>query len=115
MNIHPVGEPEVLGLVNTLEPRLHKFAFQEEITADFRLPEEQLSVRLPEELEPMLDASVLSVLMKRFSLASDEGPYEVAMATGKTVFAIHLCIYPPHYPQIGSRTSYPVSPTDRFA
>lgn len=104
MDINPVKETEVLNLVKALEPKLHGFAFREGITADFQLPGEQLSVRLPQNLEPLLDASVLSVLMDRFGLASDEGPFDVAMTTGKTVFAIHLCIYPPYYPQIGSRT-----------
>lgn len=112
MDIHHLDAADALSLVNTLESQLHQFAFPEGITADFKLPEGQLSVRIPRELEPLLDVSVLSNLMERFSLVSDEGPFEVAMSTGKTVFAIHLCIYPPYYPQIGSRTGYAVSPAD---
>ena len=115
MNIHSVDESEVLSLVNTLEPQLHLFAFPEGITADFQLPEEPLSLRLPQDLERLLDASILTALTKRFSLASDEGPFEVAMTTGKTVFAIYLCIYPPYCPQIGSRIGYGVSLTDPSA
>jgi hypothetical protein len=59
--------------------------------------------KLPEDLQPLMDDSVLSVLTKRFSLASDEGPFEVAMTTGKTILAIYLCIYPA------------LLPPDRFA
>jgi len=113
MNIHPLTAPGVLSLVNSLEPALHRFAFGEGITADFQLPEEQLCVKLPEDLQPFMDASVLSVLTARFSLASDEGPLEVAMSTGQTILALYLCVYPAYYPQIGSRTSYTVSPADQ--
>jgi hypothetical protein len=101
MNIRPIAGSEVLGLVNALEPALHQFAFGEGITADFQLPEEQLCVRLPEDFRLLMDDPVLSVLTTSFSIASDEGPFEMAMSTGKTIFAIYLCIYPPCYPQIG--------------
>ena len=114
MDIYTVDAPKVLDLVNPLENELHRFAFGEGITADFQLPEEQLCVRLPEAFQPLMDDSILSVLTKRFSIASEDGPVEVAMTTGKTVLAIYLCIYPPYYPQIGSRTSYTVSPADQF-
>lgn len=113
MDIRPIAGPDVLGLVDSLEPELHQFAFGDGITADFQLPEEQLCVKLPKGLQPLMDASVLSVLTARFSLASDEGPLEVAMDTGKTILAIYLCIYPAYYPQIGSCTSYTVSSADR--
>ena len=113
MDIHPVDVPDVLGLVDSLEPALHQFAFGEGITTDFQLPEEQLCVKLPEDLQPLMDASVLSVLTARFRLASDEGPLEVAMTTGKTILAIYLCIYPAYYPQIGSCTGYTGSPADQ--
>ena len=112
MNIQPVDEPKILDLVNAHEPALHQFAFGEGITADFQLPKEQLSARLPEDLQPLIDASVLSFLTQRFSLASDGGPFEVAMTTGKTILAIYLCIYPRYFPKIGSQTSCGVSPTD---
>jgi len=112
MDIHPVNAPEVWALVDSLEPALRRFAFGEGITTDFQLPEEQLCVKLPEELQPLMDASVLSVLTAKFRLASDEAPLEVAMATGETVLAIYLCIYPAYYPQIGSCTDYTVSPAD---
>jgi len=101
MGIHPVDEPQVLALVDSLEATLHRFAFEEGITADFRLPKEQLCFELPEDLQPLLDDSVLSVLTKRFSLAPEERLFELAMSTGKTILAIYLCIYPPHFPQIG--------------
>lgn len=110
MDIRPVAAPQVLELVNSLEAALRQFAFEEGITADFQLPEEQLCVKLPEELQPLMDDSVLSVLAKRFSIASDEGPFEMAMNTGETVLAIYLCIYPAYYPQIGSHIRCTVSP-----
>ena len=113
MDLQPVGAPDVLGLVDSLEKTLHQFAFGEGITADFQLPEEQLCIRLPENLQPLMDASVLSVLTARFGLASDEGPLEVAMITGKTILAIYLCIYPARYPLIGSCTSYTASLADQ--
>ena len=113
MNIRPVGAPQVLGLVNPLEVELHQFAFGEGITADFQLPEEQLCAGLPENLQPLMDASVLSVLTTRFSIASGEGHVEVAMTTGKTILAIYLCIYPPYFPQIGPYTSHTVLSADR--
>ena len=106
MDICPVPAPEVLSLVNPLEATLHQFVFGEGITADFRLPEEQLCANLPKGLQPLMDDSVLSVLTERFSVTSDEGLFDVAMASGKTILAIYLCIYPPYYPQIGSRASY---------
>jgi len=112
MDIYPVAAPEVWSLVDSLEPALQKFAFGEGITADFQLPEEQLCIKLPEDLQPLMDATVLSVLTAKFRLTSDEGPFEVAMTTGKTVLAIYLCIYPAYYPQIGSYTSYTGSPAD---
>ena len=114
MDIHPVEAAGVLELVNELEPSLHRFAFEQGITADFQLPEEQLAIRLPGDLQRLMDDSILSVLTRRFSIASDEGIFEVAMGTGKTIFAIYLCIYPPYYPQIGSRIGSGVlpSPTD---
>ena len=105
MDIQPIPGPEVLALVDSLETALHQFAFGEGITADFQLPEEQLCVKLPKNLQPLMDASVLSVLTAKFGLASDEGPLEVAMHTGKTILAIYLCIYPARYPLIGSCTS----------
>ena len=114
MDIRAVEVSEVLSLVNVLEPVLYRFVFGEGITADFQLPEEQLSVRLPEDLQPLMDDSVLSVLTRRFSLASDEGPFEVAMSTGKSIFAIYLCIYPPYYPQIGWKATHTISPADPF-
>jgi len=101
MDIHPVAAPGVLSLVDSLKTALHQFAFGEGITADFQLPEEPLCVKLPNNLQPLMDASVLAVLTTRFSLASDEGPIEVAMITGKTILAIYLCIYPARYPLIG--------------
>lgn len=103
MDIHPVDGSEALGIVNALEPGLHKFAFGDGIAADFQLPEEQLSVRLPKDFQPLMDDPVLSVLTMKFSIASDEGPFEIAMTTGRTIFAIYLCIYPPYFPQIGPR------------
>jgi SET and MYND domain-containing protein len=112
MDINPVAVPQVLTLVNLLETVLHEFAFGEGIIAEFQLPEEQLCVKLPEDLQPLMDDSVLSVLTKMFSHASDNGPFGVAIATGKTIFAIYLCIYPPYFPQIGPRTSHTVSPAD---
>ena len=112
MNIHPVDETRALALVNSLEAALHQFAFGEGITADFRLPKEQLCFKLPKEFQPLMDDSVLSVLTRRFSLASDERLFELAMTTGKTVLAIFLCIYPPHFPQIGTRINYVVSSAD---
>ena len=114
MDIHPVDEPQVLALVDSLEAALHQFAFGEGITADFRLPEEQLCFKLPGDLQPLMDDSVLSVLTKRFSLAPDERLFELAMSTGKTVLAIYLCIYPPHFPQTGTRVDYMVSFADLF-
>jgi hypothetical protein len=112
MDIHPVDEPRALALVNLFEASLHRFAFGEGITADFRLPDEQLCFKLPKDLQPLMDDSVLSVLTKRFSLAPDENLFELAMTTGKTVLAIYLCIYPPHFPQIGTRTNCTVSFAD---
>jgi len=101
MDIHPIDGSEVLGIVSALEPALHRFAFGEGIAADFQLPEEQLSVRLPKDFQPLMADPVLSVLTTKFGFASDEGPFEVAMTTGRTIFAIYLCIYPPYFPQIG--------------
>lgn len=112
MVIRPVDPPQVLSLVSPLEVALHRFAFGEGITADFQLPEEQLCGKLPGNFQPLMDASVLAFLTTRFSIASDEGHIEVAMTTGTTILAIYLCIYPPYYPQIGSRTSYTSSSTD---
>jgi SET and MYND domain-containing protein len=112
MDTHPVAVPKALSLVSSLEAALHRFAFGEGITTGFQLPEEQLCVKLPEDLQPLMDDSILSALTNLFSLASGEGPFEVAMTTGKTILAIYLCIYPPYFPQIGSRTSYTVSPAD---
>jgi len=114
MDIHPVDASQVLDRVSPLEAALHQFAFGEGIAVDFQFPEEQLCAKLPEDLQPLMDDSVLSVLTQRFILASDEGSFEVAMTTGRTIFAIYLCIYPPYYPQIGSCTSYTVSPADLF-
>jgi len=101
MSIHPVAAPQVLGIVSPLEAALHRFAFGQGITADFQSPKEQLCTKLPEDLQPLMDDSILSVLMQKFSLVSDEGPLDVAMTTGKTILAIYLCIYPPYFPQIG--------------
>ena len=112
MSIHPVAAPQVLGIVSPLEAALHRFAFGQGITADFQSPEEQLCTKLPEDLQPLMDDSILSFLTRKFSIASDEGPLDVAMATGKTILAIYLCIYPPHYPQIGPCTSCTFSPAD---
>lgn len=110
MDIHPVDEPKALALVSSLEAKLHRFAFGERgITADFQLPTEQLCFELPRDLQPLMDDSILSVLTKRFSLAPDEHLFGLAMTTGKTVLAIYLCIYPPHFPQIGTRINYAVS------
>ena len=114
MDIHPVDEPQVLALVESREAALHQFAFGEGITADFRLPKEQLCFKLPQNLQPLMDDSVLSVLMKRFSLAPDERLFELALSLGKTVLAIYLCIYPPHFPQTGTRVDYTVSSADSF-
>lgn len=108
MDIRPVTGPEVSNLVSLLD----RFAFGEGITADFRLPEEQLCVKLPKDLQPLMHDSVLSGLTERFSLASSEDLFEVAMTTGKTILAIYLCIYPAYYPQIGSRTGCAVSLAD---
>lgn len=114
MNIHPVDGPQVLALVGSLEAALHQFAFGEGITADFRLPEEQLCFKLPEQFQPLMDDSVLTVLTERFSLASAEGLFDLAMNIGKTILAIYLCIYPPYFPQIGSCISRIVSSADPF-
>ena len=115
MDIRPIDEPQVLTLVNSLEAALHRFAFGEGITADYRLPEEQLCFKLPEDLQPLMDDSVLTALTKRFSLAHGEALFELAMTTGKTILAIYLCIYPPYFPQTGPRNIYTVSPADPFA
>ncbi|KAF9643244.1 SET domain-containing protein [Thelephora ganbajun] len=101
MDIHPVDATQVLPLVDLLDPMLCQLAFGEGITIDFQLPEEQLCVRLPEDLQPLMDDSILSVLTERFRLAFRERFFEAAMTVGKTIFAIYLCIYPPYYPQIG--------------
>jgi len=114
MDIHPIDASEVLSLVSSREAMLHQFAFGEGIKANFQFPEEQLCAKLPEDLQPLMDASVLSVLTERFILASDDGRFEVATTTGRTIFAIYLCIYPPYYPQIGSCTSYTILPADPF-
>lgn len=115
MDIHPVDEPRALALVNTLEAKLHRFAFGERgITADFQLPKEQLCFELPRDLQPLMDDTILSVLTKRFSLAPDEQLFELAMTTGKTVLAIYLCIYPPHFPQIGTCINCAVSSAESF-
>lgn len=114
MDIHPIDGSEVLGIVSALEPALHRFAFGEGIAADFQLPEEQLSVRLPKDFQPLMADPVLSVLTTKFGFASDEGPFEVAMTTGRTIFAIYLCIYPPYFPQIGPRIGCGVSSADPF-
>ena len=114
MAIHPVDAPQVLTIVNSLEAALHRFAFGEGITSDYRFPEEQLCFRLPEDLQPLMDDSVLTVLTKRFGLVHSEGLFELAMTIGKTILAIYLCIYPPYFPQTGSHIVYTVSSADPF-
>lgn len=112
MGILPVEASQVLDFVRPHEDSLHQFAFGEGITADFRLPEEQLCFKLPECFQPLMDDTILAALTERFSVASAESLFELAMSTGKTILAIYFCIYPPYFPQTGPHTSYLCSSAD---
>lgn len=41
-------------------------------------------------------------LSERFSKASHEGQYEVALESGLTLLSLYMIVYPENYPQIGA-------------
>lgn len=41
-------------------------------------------------------------LSERFSKASHEGQYEMALESGLTLLSLYMIVYPENYPQIGS-------------
>lgn len=57
----------------------------------------------PRELACVLHESFMAALSEKFSEASHEGQYEVALETSSTLVSLYQLIYPPNYPQIGER------------
>ncbi|KAK7469251.1 hypothetical protein VKT23_003737 [Stygiomarasmius scandens] len=55
----------------------------------------------PPQLLCVLHETFLCDLSERFSAASHEGLYDVALEAGTTLTALYRLIYPPNYPQIG--------------
>lgn len=84
-----------------LEGKLQEFVFGLATDQTFTLPEKPLYETLPSELHSVMQDTLLTSLSEIFSDASNDGPYDLAFRTGKSIFAIYLCIYPPLYPQIG--------------
>jgi hypothetical protein len=84
-----------------LEAKLHNFVFGNTPVQDFILPSEPLYNTLPSELHSILHDSFLTSLSEIFSDTSNDGPYEIALRTGKSILAVYMCIYPALYPQIG--------------
>lgn len=56
---------------------------------------------LPASLRCVLHESYMEQVSERFSKASHEGDYGVAVTSGLTLLALYLLIYPKNYPQIG--------------
>lgn len=56
---------------------------------------------LPRNLYPCLNSSYLPDLSEKFSQASHEGKYEVALPAGRALLALYTVLYPDNYPQIG--------------
>ena len=58
---------------------------------------------LPIETLPLvLSEQYLPNLAEEFSLASHDGPFDVALKRGRTLLALYAVIYPQNYPQIGA-------------
>ncbi|TCD70138.1 hypothetical protein EIP91_004608 [Steccherinum ochraceum] len=64
-------------------------------------PTPELLIKMPTSLRPVLHPDYLPELSERFSKASHEGQYEVALPSGRTLLALYMVLYPPNYPQIG--------------
>ncbi|KAF5315168.1 hypothetical protein D9619_007076 [Psilocybe cf. subviscida] len=56
---------------------------------------------LPSTLRCLLHESYMQSLSERFSKASHEGQYEVALESGLTLLSLYMIVYPENYPQIG--------------
>lgn len=87
--------------IPSIEKKLQEFVFGSISEETFNLPEKPLYETLPSELHSVLQDTLLTSLSEIFSDASNDGPYDLAFRTGKSIFAIYLCMYPPLYPQIG--------------
>ncbi|KIK52040.1 hypothetical protein GYMLUDRAFT_50106 [Collybiopsis luxurians FD-317 M1] len=59
------------------------------------------SSKFPINLACVLHESFITSLSDKFSQASHDGPYDIAMEASDTLLALYWLIYPPNYPQIG--------------
>jgi hypothetical protein len=57
---------------------------------------------LPPSLRCFLHESYMQNLSERFSKASHEGQYEMALESGLTLLSLYMVVYPENYPQIGA-------------
>ncbi|KAI6144743.1 hypothetical protein BKA82DRAFT_16737 [Pisolithus tinctorius] len=96
----PISEADITSLstrlVNHVFPRLSSSDLS--IALPSTLPS---LATLPPSLHVALHESFLTHLTDRFSSASHEGPFDVALESGLAVLALYVLIYPPNYPQIG--------------
>ncbi len=56
---------------------------------------------MPRAVQYVLREDFITMVSEKFSEASHEGNYGVAIDTGLTLLALYVVIYPPNYPQIG--------------
>lgn len=109
----PLGEvPTDSNELLTLESQLCAFvAFNP--MSDTSLPAITMEA-LPPALHCFLRESYMAILSEKFSNASHEGQYDVALESGATLLALYLVIYPTNYPQIGKslRHTYVVQLSD---
>ncbi|KAJ7784556.1 hypothetical protein B0H16DRAFT_1492964 [Mycena metata] len=59
------------------------------------------SAPFPSDLLPIFHESYIAEVAETFRNASHDGPYTVALSSGKTLLELYRLIYPPNYPQIG--------------
>uniref|UniRef100_A0A8H7XZH3 SET domain-containing protein n=1 Tax=Psilocybe cubensis TaxID=181762 RepID=A0A8H7XZH3_PSICU len=99
-HIGPLGEiPTDSNELSTLENQLRSFvAFNP--MSDTSLPAITME-ELPPALHCFLRESYMTSLSEKFSNASHDGQFDVALESGATLLALYIVIYPTNYPQIG--------------
>lgn len=90
--------------LSRLEEQLYAYA-QPLARASAPVPRDSVSptlLDLPKSLYPLLHPDYLPALSEKFSKASHEGQYDVALSAGHTLLALYTVLYPPNFPQIGA-------------
>lgn len=89
------GDADALSEVTRM---LHEYMAVEPVTG---LTVAQATKPLPAQLYCVFNESYISMLSEKFSKASHDGPYDVALEAGTALLDVYRLIYPPNYPQIG--------------